>query len=75
MFFCRKLKVGPPPESTTYVGALISKEHLAKVKGYVKIAQEEGGKIECGEGSPDGNVSLPAAYQNVSVVNNAYSVG
>lgn len=60
----RKLKVGPPPESTTNVGALISKEHLAKVKGYVKIAQEEGGKIECGEGGPDGNVPLPAAYQN-----------
>nr|QHA94762.1 retinoic acid anabolism [Holothuria glaberrima] len=63
----RKLKVGPPTESTTNVGALISKEHLAKVKGYVKIAQEEGGKIECGEGSSDENVPLPAAYENVSM--------
>ncbi|KAG5460756.1 MAG: aldehyde dehydrogenase domain-containing protein [Olpidium bornovanus] len=30
------------------MGALVSKEHLAKVMNYVKIAKEEGGTIECG---------------------------
>ncbi|XP_071833960.1 2-aminomuconic semialdehyde dehydrogenase-like [Apostichopus japonicus] len=59
----RKLKVGPPTESTTDVGALISKEHLAKVKGYVDIAIE-GGRIECGERSQDKELSLPESHQN-----------
>ncbi|XP_071830126.1 2-aminomuconic semialdehyde dehydrogenase-like [Apostichopus japonicus] len=60
----RKLKVGPPTESTTDVGALISKEHLAKVKGYVDIAIEEGGRIECGERSQDEELSLPESHRN-----------
>lgn len=31
------------------MGALISKEHLAKVKGYVDIAEKEGATIACGK--------------------------
>ncbi len=37
------------------MGALISKQHLDKVLGYLKIALQEGGKIECG-GPIDGPV-------------------
>ncbi|XP_027046818.1 aldehyde dehydrogenase family 8 member A1-like [Pocillopora damicornis] len=46
----RQLKVGSPKDPTTNVGALVSKEHLAKVLGYVKLAVNEGGEIVCGEG-------------------------
>ena len=31
------------------MGALVSKEHMAKVRRYIKYAIEEGGKILCGE--------------------------
>jgi len=40
--------VGPPDDSSSKMGALISKQHLEKVEYYVKLAQELGGKIECG---------------------------
>lgn len=46
----RQLQVGSPKDPATNLGALISKEHLAKVLGYVKIAVNEGGEIVCGEG-------------------------
>jgi len=52
------LKVGPPQEASSRMGALVSKEHLEKVYSYIQLAQEEGGKILAG-----GNkVHLPAPY-------------
>lgn len=54
----RQLKVGSPKDPTTNVGALVSKEHLAKVLGYVKLAVNEGGEIVCGEGK-DSPLELP----------------
>jgi aminomuconate-semialdehyde/2-hydroxymuconate-6-semialdehyde dehydrogenase len=42
------LKVGHPSEMDTNIGALVSKSHLEKVEAYIKIAEEEGGKILCG---------------------------
>lgn len=64
--FCKKyvdivrstLKVGPPEEDTSKLGALVSKEHLAKVKFYIKLALEEGGEILCGE-TVDPPLELP----------------
>ncbi len=44
----RELRVGDPQEKRNFLGALVSKEHLAKVKSYVELAQKEGGKIETG---------------------------
>jgi aminomuconate-semialdehyde/2-hydroxymuconate-6-semialdehyde dehydrogenase len=41
----RQLKVGPPSDASTNIGALVSKSHMEKVESYVKIAEEEGGKI------------------------------
>jgi aminomuconate-semialdehyde/2-hydroxymuconate-6-semialdehyde dehydrogenase len=40
-----ELKVGNPSEETTNIGALVSKEHLEKVKIYIDLAENEGGKI------------------------------
>ncbi|MFC7357666.1 aldehyde dehydrogenase [Jejudonia soesokkakensis] len=40
-----QLKIGLPSESSTNIGALVSKSHLEKVESYIKIAEEEGGKI------------------------------
>ncbi len=40
-----ELKVGNPFDSGTNVGALVSKPHLEKVKSYIDIAEQEGGKV------------------------------
>lgn len=40
-----ELKVGNPANSDTNIGALVSKQHLEKVKSYIDIAEEEGGKV------------------------------
>lgn len=49
----RELVVGDPFHPQTNVGALISKEHYERVKGYLEIAQEEG-EILIGGGRPAG---------------------
>ncbi|XP_032810842.1 2-aminomuconic semialdehyde dehydrogenase [Petromyzon marinus] len=46
----RAWKVGPPDDFTSNMGPLISKEHLAKVRGYVELAERDGGQVLCGEG-------------------------
>ena len=40
-----ELKVGIPFDSETNVGALVSKQHLEKVKSYIDVAEDEGGVI------------------------------
>tara|TARA_R110002050_G_scaffold267144_1_gene408667 strand:- start:6547 stop:7989 length:1443 start_codon:yes stop_codon:yes gene_type:complete len=52
------LKVGPPQEADSRMGALVSKDHLEKVYSYIQLAQEEGGKILAG----GKKVNLPAPY-------------
>eukprot|EP00048_Salpingoeca_helianthica_P024353 m.31746 g.31746 ORF g.31746 m.31746 type:complete len:487 (-) comp9340_c0_seq2:163-1623(-) len=44
----RQLKVGPPSQSDSKLGALVSREHLAKVQSYVDVAIAEGGTVRCG---------------------------
>jgi aminomuconate-semialdehyde/2-hydroxymuconate-6-semialdehyde dehydrogenase len=44
----REFSVGDPLESSTRVGAMVSRQHLDKVLGYVRIAESEGGKIATG---------------------------
>jgi len=44
----KQLKVGHPSDAATNIGALVSKSHLEKVEAYIKIAEDEGGKILCG---------------------------
>ena len=46
-----QMRIGDPAEDSTDLGALISKDHLDKVRGYVNLAIEEGGRILTG-GTP-----------------------
>ena len=39
------LKVGPPEENDSRMGALVSEDHLEKVLSYIELAKEEGGSI------------------------------
>ena len=55
----KQLKVGHPADSSTNIGALVSKPHLEKVKDYIKIAQQENGNILCG-----GNEIVVKDYKN-----------
>ncbi|WP_417290265.1 aldehyde dehydrogenase [Corallibacter sp.] len=55
----KQLKVGHPSESTTNIGALVSKPHLEKVKSYIDIAKKEGGTVLCG-----GNEVSVSGYEN-----------
>lgn len=42
------LRVGDPEEEDTRTGAIVSEGHLEKVMGYIRLAQEEGGRLLCG---------------------------
>jgi aminomuconate-semialdehyde/2-hydroxymuconate-6-semialdehyde dehydrogenase len=42
------MKVGDPLDESTKTGAVVSKDHMEKVLSYIKLAEEEGGKIEAG---------------------------
>ncbi len=48
----KKLKVGDPLAKDSDQGAVVSKAHLEKIRGYVALAKEEGGEILCGGQSP-----------------------
>jgi aminomuconate-semialdehyde/2-hydroxymuconate-6-semialdehyde dehydrogenase len=48
----RRLKVGDPLDPTVDQGALISHRHRDRVQSYIRLAQEEGGKLLCGGGVP-----------------------
>ena len=43
-----QLKVGNPSDNDTNIGALVSKQHLEKVKSYIENAEEFGGTVLCG---------------------------
>lgn len=49
----KQIKVDNPTSKTATMGALISKEHLAKVNYYIELAQQEGGKILLGGDRPE----------------------
>ncbi|MEZ4801962.1 MAG: aldehyde dehydrogenase [Gelidibacter sp.] len=55
----KTLKVGHPSESSTNIGALVSKPHLEKVLEYIEIAKQENGNILCG-----GNKVSVKGYEN-----------
>ncbi|HXJ99328.1 MAG TPA: aldehyde dehydrogenase [Gelidibacter sp.] len=55
----KALKVGHPLETSTNIGALVSKQHLEKVINYIEIATTENGKILCG-----GNKVIVKDYEN-----------
>jgi aminomuconate-semialdehyde/2-hydroxymuconate-6-semialdehyde dehydrogenase len=44
----KNLRVGDPLDNDMFMGALVSRQHMEKVLGYVELAKEEGGTILCG---------------------------
>ena len=66
IMWCRGMKVGDPREQDTQVGALISKEHLAKVRSFIDLARKEGATVHCGEGVDE--LTLKPEHKNVSEV-------
>lgn len=44
----RDLNVGDPLDENTAIGALISEAHMQKVLGYIDLARQEGGTVQCG---------------------------
>jgi aminomuconate-semialdehyde/2-hydroxymuconate-6-semialdehyde dehydrogenase len=44
----RTMRVGDPQDPATDLGAVVSREHMEKVLGYIRLAQEEGGHVLCG---------------------------
>ncbi|MFT3900910.1 MAG: aldehyde dehydrogenase [Gordonia sp. (in: high G+C Gram-positive bacteria)] len=48
------LQADDPSKPGTICGPLISAVQRDRVEGYIKLAQDEGGKIECGGGRPEG---------------------
>lgn len=55
----KQLKVGPPSETSTNIGAVVSKSHMEKVVSYINIAKDEGGEILCG-----GKKVIVKGYEN-----------
>ncbi len=55
----KALKVGHPSETSTNIGALVSKTHLEKVIEYIEIAKQEHGKILYG-----GNKVVIKGFEN-----------
>lgn len=56
----KALKVGNPSNQSSDLGALVSAQHLEKVKNYITLAKEEGGKLLCG----DENIDLDENTKN-----------
>ncbi|MCS6934513.1 MAG: aldehyde dehydrogenase [Chitinophagales bacterium] len=44
----KALKVGDPNDEDTQIGAVVSAQHKEKILSYIRLAQEEGGRILCG---------------------------
>ena len=68
-----KLQVGDPKNEDSNLGAIVSKEHLEKIKYYINLAKEEGGKILTGGESPvvdgrceDGYFMRPTIIEGLS---------
>ena len=48
----RELRVGDPLDEATQQGAVVSRAHHEKVLSYIRLAEEEGGRVLCGGGPP-----------------------
>ncbi len=50
----RQLRVGDPKDPQTQIGAIASAEQMKKVKGYIDLGKQEGARLACGGGTPEG---------------------
>jgi len=68
----KALRIGNPRDPKTQIGPLISPEHRDKVESYIRLAQEEGGRLLCGGTRPDdpalarGNYFAPALIDGLT---------
>src|SRR5690606_16724211 len=68
----RSLRIGDPVSERTQIGPLITPQHRDKVEGYVRLAQEEGGRLLVGGCRPseaalqDGNYFVPALIEGLN---------
>ncbi len=68
----KRLKVGNPLDKATDVGAIISPLQKERVSDYVRVGQEEGGRLLTGGGIPDdpalaaGSFLVPAVLDEVN---------
>lgn len=56
-----RLQVGDPGHPGSWMGALVSEQHLAKVRSYIAYARETGCRVLAGGSAPDG---LSAEHQH-----------
>jgi 5-carboxymethyl-2-hydroxymuconic-semialdehyde dehydrogenase len=52
-----RIKVGPPSDPATEIGALVHEEHYARVMGYVRLGVREGARLVAGGSRPAGLAS------------------
>ncbi|MCV6589908.1 MAG: betaine-aldehyde dehydrogenase [Marinobacterium sp.] len=63
-----QMTVGDPTDPKTQLGALISRNHMEKVLGYIEAAQQAGARLVCGgrqateNGLETGNFVLPTIF-------------
>ena len=63
-----KMKIGDPMDPETHVGALISRDHMEKVLGYIESGKAQGAELACGgyqvteNGLDKGNFVAPAVF-------------
>jgi aldehyde dehydrogenase (NAD+) len=57
--FVQALPVGLPSDPASQIGPLISEKQRERVEGYIAKGKEEGARLVCGGGRPDG---LPSGY-------------
>ncbi|SDI41291.1 betaine-aldehyde dehydrogenase [Alteribacillus persepolensis] len=66
----KKINVGDPFDSSTHMGALISKSHEETVDSYVKLAQEEGGEVLLGGKRPEGDEFKNGYWYSPTIIGN-----
>ncbi|CAI8297010.1 MAG: 2-aminomuconic 6-semialdehyde dehydrogenase [Owenweeksia sp. TMED14] len=44
----KELRIGPPSDINTQIGAIVSSDHRDKILSCIQLAKDEGGIIECG---------------------------
>jgi 5-carboxymethyl-2-hydroxymuconic-semialdehyde dehydrogenase len=62
----RRLRVGDPRDSHTQIGAMISRPHMEKVRGYIALAKDEGARVVAGGTEPPSD--LPVRVRNGNFV-------
>ena len=65
-----RIKVGPPSDPATEIGALVHPEHYERVLSYVRLGVREGARLVAGgtrpAGLPDGNYLAPTVFADVT---------